>query len=329
MEINKTRLWEQLHELGKIGRDEQGGITRWAFTDPELEAKDWLLKEMEKAGLFTYEDTVGNIIGIYNPLPSKEAPVLCGSHYDTVIHGGMFDGCLGLLGALEAARTLSENNVKIRRPLYVIGYKDEEGNRFSQGMIGSRVITGKAVEEDFLAMDADGVSIGEAMKNSGYHPERYRESRIDPIHASVELHIEQGKVLEEKNCSVGIVEGIPYLRFYKVTFSGCSGHAGATPMDNRQDPVVAMAEWIGRITKLAASYPYTVATVGKIETFPGSVNVICDHATLTLDIRSMEEANMEACLEEMERFEEKLREAGVISCPGWSATAKRRISWST
>lgn len=311
MEINKTRLWEQLHELGKIGRDEQGGITRWAFTDPELEAKDWLLKEMEKAGLFTYEDTVGNIIGIYNPLPSKEAPVLCGSHYDTVIHGGMFDGCLGLLGALEAARTLSENNVKIRRPLYVIGYKDEEGNRFSQGMIGSRVITGKAVEEDFLAMDADGVSIGEAMKNSGYHPERYRESRIDPIHASVELHIEQGKVLEEKNCSVGIVEGIPYLRFYKVTFSGCSGHAGATPMDNRQDPVVAMAEWIGRITKLAASYPYTVATVGKIETFPGSVNVICDHATLTLDIRSMEEANMEACLEEMERFEEKLREAGV------------------
>ena len=311
MEINKTRLWEQLHELGKIGRDEQGGITRWAFTDPELEAKDWLLKEMEKAGLFTYEDTVGNIIGIYNPLPSKEAPVLCGSHYDTVIHGGMFDGCLGLLGALEAARTLSENNVKIRRPLYVIGYKDEEGNRFSQGMIGSRVITGKAVEEDFLAMDAEGVSIGEAMKNSGYHPERYRESRIDPIHASVELHIEQGKVLEEKNCSVGIVEGIPYLRFYKVTFSGCSGHAGATPMDNRQDPVVAMAEWIGRITKLAASYPYTVATVGKIETFPGSVNVICDHATLTLDIRSMEEANMEACLEEMERFEEKLREAGV------------------
>lgn len=154
--------------------------------------------------------------------------------------------------------------------------------------------------------------MGEAMKENGYHPERYRESRIDPIHASVELHIEQGRVLEENGCSVGIVEGIPYLRFYEVSFTGCSGHAGATPMDNRKDPVVAMAGWIERVTQLAGSYPYTVATVGKIETFPGAVNVICDHVTLTLDIRSMEERNMDACLKELAVFEEKLKKSGVM-----------------
>lgn len=312
MEINGERLWKRIHELGKIGVDAHGGITRWPFTDADMKAKDWILNEMKQAGLKTYEDHVGNIIGIFNPSDSKEAPVLSGSHYDTVISGGIFDGCLGLLGALEAAETLIENQAELKRPLYVIGYKDEEGNRFNHGMIGSKTVTGKAVDEDFNAKDAQGIPLFEAMKRNGYQPERYKESRIDPIYASVELHIEQGKVLEENNCSVGIVEGIPYLRFYEVTFKGCSGHAGATPMNCRQDPVVAMAKWIERMTELAGSFPYTVATIGKIETFPGSVNVICDQVRCTLDIRSMEDERIDWCMKEIALFEEELLKSGIV-----------------
>ena len=138
MDINYDRLWKRIHSLGKIGVDETGAITRWPFTKEDMLAKEWLKNEMIEAGLFVYEDNVGNIIGIYNPANSTESPVICGSHYDTVIHGGMFDGTLGLLSSLEVAQTLKENHVMLKRPFYVIGYKDEEGNRFSRGMIGSK-----------------------------------------------------------------------------------------------------------------------------------------------------------------------------------------------
>ena len=127
----------------------------------------------------------------------------------------------------------------------------------------------------------------------------------------MELHIEQGKVLEQADCPVGIVEGIPYLRFYEVTLSGCSGHAGATPMNDRQDPVVAMTKWIQKITALASQRPYTVATVGNIQTFPGSTNVICDHVTFSLDIRSLEEHHIDDCLAAMKPLEAELKEAGI------------------
>ena len=315
MEINAGRLWNRLQELGKIGVDPHGGITRWTFTEEDMQARDWLADQMKQAGLSVREDPVGNVIGTYNPADSLEAPVLSGSHFDTVRCGGIFDGCLGLLAALEAAQTLKENNVMLKRPLMVIGYRDEEGNRFSSGMVGSKVVTGKADDADFLAQDATGITIGEAMKQRGYHPEDYKQGRIDPIHASVELHIEQGKVLEQADCPVGIVEGIPYLRFYEVTLSGCSGHAGATPMNDRQDPVVAMTKWIQKITALASQRPYTVATVGNIQTFPGSANVICDHVTFSLDIRSLKEHHIDDCLAAMKPLEAELESAGIgVSC---------------
>lgn len=315
MEINQDRLWNRLHELGKIGVDPQGGNTRWTYTDVDMQARDWLIGQMHQAGLQVQEDAIGNVIGIYNPADSSEAPVISGSHFDTVRCGGQFDGCLGLLASLEAAETLKENNVSLKRPLYVIGFRDEEGNRFSSGMLGSKVITGKAEDADFSAVDEAGITIGEAMKQRGYHPDLYRQSRIDPIYASVELHIEQGKVLEQADCPVGIVEGIPYLRFYEITLTGCSGHAGATPMNDRQDPVLAMTRWIQKITELASARPYTVATVGNIKTVPGSTNVICDHVSFSLDIRSLEEQNIDDCLQAMGKLEAELKNQGIqVSC---------------
>lgn len=311
MEINAQRLWNRLHQLGQIGVDPQGGVTRWTFTDADTQAKNWLISEMKAAGLDVHEDPVGNVIGVYNPGGSPLAPVLCGSHFDTVRNAGIFDGCLGLLAGVEAAQTFKENQIDLKRPLWIIGYRDEEGNRFNSGMIGSKTVTGKALPEDFLVQDAAGITLKEAMERCGYHPEAYRQGQIDPIYASVELHIEQGKVLEQNQCPVGIVEGIPYLRFYEVTLSGCSGHAGATPMNDRQDPVLAMTEWIRQITESARQKPYTVATVGCIQTFPGSTNVICDHVTFTLDIRSLDVAQIEACLREIEILEARLKSEGI------------------
>lgn len=310
MKINSDRLWNRLHELGKIGVDEYGGITRWPFTEVDMEAKNWLIKEMKNAGLMVKEDYVGNIIGIYNPMGSTQAPVLSGSHYDTVRNGGIFDGCLGILSALETAEVFKENHVKLKRPFYVIAYKDEEGNRFRHGMIGSKAITGKLVEEDLRVIDEDEISISQAMKVYGYEPERAFECKIDPIHASVELHIEQGKVLEKNDCNVGIVEGIPYHKTYEITIRGCSGHAGATPMKERIDPVLAMTKWIQKITELTSNYSNTVATVGIIKTFPGSINVICDYVTFTLDIRSLKLEILERCFNDMEEIENELKSKG-------------------
>lgn len=311
MDINYDRLWKRIHSLGKIGIDETGAITRWPFTKEDMLAKEWLKNEMVEVGLFVYEDNVGNIIGIYNPANSTESPVICGSHYDTVIHGGMFDGTLGLLSSLEVAQMLKENHVMLKRPFYVIGYKDEEGNRFSRGMIGSKVISGKVSEIDFCSKDSQDISLFEAIKTAGYHPEKYIESKIDPIYASLELHIEQGKVLEDNDCTVGVVEGIPYIQRYKIRMKGISGHAGATPMNHRTDPVIAMCNWINEITRIVKNKPYTIATVGKINTVPGAPNIICDHVSLTLDIRSIEEHILNECLLEIKEYEKKLEKTGI------------------
>ena len=186
MEINAQRLWNRLHQLGQIGVDPQGGVTRWTFTDADTQAKNWLIGEMKAAGLDVHEDPVGNVIGVYNPGGSPLAPVLCGSHFD---NAGIFDGCLGLLAGVEAAQTFKENQIELKRPLWIIGYRDEEGNRFNSGMIGSKTVTGKALPEDFLVQDAAGITLKEAMERCGYHPEAYRQGQIDPIYASVELHI--------------------------------------------------------------------------------------------------------------------------------------------
>lgn len=311
MKINEERLWQNLHILGKIGANEEGAVTRLSYTKEDMQAKNWIFNKMKKAGLNTYEDNVGNVIGIYNPQKSKEAPVICGSHYDSVIEGGIFDGCLGVLGALEVAETFRENCVELKRPLYIIAYKDEEGNRFNRGMIGSKTIAGKACDDDFQVKDRQSISLYKAMKEWGYQPINYKQSQISPIYACIELHIEQGKVLENNDSSVGIVEGIPYIRCYEITISGESGHAGAIPMLDRRDPVVAMAKWIESITKIVAQFDNTVATIGDIQTFPGSSNVICDNVKFTLDIRSLFNKNIDLCLKQIQLLEKKLYIKGI------------------
>lgn len=302
MDINKNRLWQRLETLGRIGRHADGSITRLSCTDEDAAARDWIIGEMTATGLDTRVDAVGNIIGVLHGQEAAAPVVLSGSHYDTVRHGGRFDGTLGLLSALEAAQTMVEQGKKIKHTLCIIGYKDEEGNRFGFGMAGSRCIAGIMDPEGFKAADQDGITMGAAMEAAGYHPQDYTSCDLNPIKSSVELHIEQARVLDGGQLSLGVVEGIAHLLLYEVKITGYSGHAGANPMKGRQDPVVAMSEWISAVTREASKEKYCVATVGIIHTWPGSFNVICESVTFTLDIRSMFMEEIDACMARMEEI---------------------------
>ena len=312
LQIDADRLWNRLQELGQIGRKDGGALTRLAYTEDLRKAQDKVRGWMEEAGLRVREDAAGNLIGEYGPGDSAEAPVAAGSHLDTVRNAGIFDGSLGVLAAVEAVQTLREAGIVPLRPIRVTAYQDEEGNRFGSGMLGSRAVTGKTRPEDLQMKDASGVTLREAMEAWGCRPDALESCRQPRIHSHLELHIEQGRVLERAGCSVGIVEGIPCLYAYDIIIRGTSGHAGATPMPDRLDPVQAMCRWILAIQEIVRRRPGMVATTGVIETSPGSVNVICDHVHFTLDIRALELEKIEACLEELRPLEEELEAEGFV-----------------
>ncbi len=301
--MSETILWKHLNELGQIGRETDGSITRFPFTHEDFLAEKKIWQYMEEAALQVFRDAAGNLIGKWEGSAPDEPPVLCGSHYDTVRNGGMFDGTLGLLAGIEAVRLLRQEGFQPRRTILIVGFKDEEGNRFGFGMIGSKSICGMVSAKDLSAKDQNGISLSDAMIQSGLYPEKLKTCILSPIHCMLELHIEQGKVLEENGCSIGIVSGIAGLIRYTITICGTSGHSGATPMHGRKDPVVLMSQWIMHVTKLAASHKNCVATIGSIHTFPGECNIICDHVTFTLDLRSTDEPYLYTVLNEMKQFE--------------------------
>ena len=305
-------LWDHLQELSRIGRNADGSITRFPFTEEDRQAEALLWRYMEEAGISVSRDAAGNLIGRWEPADGPESgqeydarPLVAGSHYDTVLEGGAFDGCLGLLAAIESVRCLREEGFRPARPVWVVGFKDEEGNRFGYGMIGSRSMCGKAEPEGLSSRDESGITLGDAMRASGLDPGRLDTCRIEPA-AMLELHIEQGSVLEESGCTVGAVEGIAGLERYTVRIEGCSAHAGATPMGARRDPVPAMSRWILKVTELARQRENCVATVGCVEVRPGACNIICQNAEFSLDIRSVRDADIREIMEEMAHFEAEL-----------------------
>lgn len=306
MKINQERLWRHLQELGEIGREADGGITRFPFTKQDAAAQRLIARYMEEAGLQVHTDAAGNLIGTW-PSCGRQA-IVSGSHFDTVRGGGMFDGCLGVLGAIEAVQTLKENGFRPQQTIRVIGFKDEEGNRFGYGMIGSKAINAAVRAEGLASCDEAGVSLREAMQKAGWRPAELADCEMRDVRAMVELHIEQGRVLEQNGCDIGVVTGIAGLVRYTLCIEGVSAHAGATPMKERCDPVVAMSEWIMAISEKAASRPYCVATIGQIQTVPGVCNVICERVQFSLDLRGMEDETLDAVMEEMQEVENRLRQ---------------------
>ena len=286
--INGERIWIRLKELSEIGKTDDGGVTRYSYTDLEAAANEQVRTYMEEAGLTTGYDSVGNLYGIKKG--TKEDTLLIGSHVDSVPNGGNFDGPLGVLAGIEVLESLQEQGKELTHTVKVMAFKDEEGSRFGLGMIGSRAVAGILTAEQLQKTDADGVSIYEAMKQQGYDPNAFGEAKLENIKAYLELHIEQGKILESANIAAGIVSGIAGPCWLRMKLTGEAGHAGATPMNQRRDTLVGASLIIAEIERIANKYPELVATVGQILAKPGGTNVIPGYSEWTIDLRHVQES---------------------------------------
>jgi allantoate deiminase len=291
-QINQQRLWDTLMKLGEIGAGSnvaEEGVTRLSLSLEDLKARQFVIDVMKESGLKVRVDSVGNIIGKLEGTNSDAPVVMTGSHVDTVLQGGLFDGALGVLGAVEAIRSIKESGIELTHSIEVVSFTDEEGTRFGTGYIGSKGMSGYLNEETFQLKDANGISYGEAFKQAGLDPSLYKEAVRQPkeLKAYIEMHIEQGKVLEEHELAVGVVTDIQGPVWLEVTLTGYPDHAGATPMNMRKDASLAMAEIMLEVEKLATKYK-GVGTVGKVKIEPGGVNIIPGKAAFSIDLRHVD-----------------------------------------
>jgi allantoate deiminase len=288
--VNQERLWQRLMALGEIGKQPSGGITRLSFTAEERAAKNLVRQWMIEAGLAVREDAVGNLIGRREGRDAGAAVVLAGSHLDSVLNGGNFDGPLGVLSAVEAMQCMNEAGVQTDRPIEVIAFTDEEGARFRFGMIGSRALAGTLTLDELEATDSDGIRILDAMRQAGLNPAKISEAARSKgsVHVYVEVHIEQGKVLEQAALPVGVVTGLAGPLWLKFTIIGQASHAGTTPMSMRHDALVGAAEILQVIEHETRKEERTVGTVGQFSVFPGGVNIIPGRVEFTLDLRDVD-----------------------------------------
>lgn len=293
MKINIERLKSNLINLGKIGYQEGKGITRSAFTAEYEEGRTFVRKLMKEAGLSVYQDSVGNLFGRFEG-KDKNKSILLGSHIDSVPNGGMFDGNLGVLAAIECIQTLKENNYDANFSIEAVAFIGEEGTEVG-GTFGSRIFTGefKANESDLDYLKTVGIT-GEDIFNSK------RDS--ETLKCYLELHIEQGNVLNFENISIGVVQGIVGIAQYNATVKGKANHAGTTPMNLRDDALVKASKVIVNINDIVNNMGNPmVGTVGYIKAYPGAVNVIPGMVEFTIEIRDMDRKRV---LNAMEKIKE-------------------------
>lgn len=292
MASQRKRLEQDFAALGKIGSLENGGFTRVAFSLEDAAARIWLQGAMVAAGLEVTVDAVGNIRGRRAGL-SDLPPVMLGSHLDTVPEGGNYDGSVGVLAALEVVRILNDRKQETKRPIEVINFAAEESSRFGVATIGSKALTGKLDLATLHKLsDKDGFSLYETLKGNDYKPENLELSVLpaSQIHAFIELHIEQGPVLEKQNCPIGIVTDIAAPTRLKVTIEGRADHSGNTPMHMRKDALVAASEVVLGVESItsAGTDTSTVGTVGYLYVSPGAMNVVPGRVELGIDIRDID-----------------------------------------
>ena len=301
-EVNKERVNELLTGLAKFTASEEG-VTRLAYSPLDKEAQNWLLEQVKDLGLNVREDAVGNVFLRREGLEVDLPPVACGSHLDTVIHGGAYDGMCGVVGALEALYMLRDTQLK--RSIEVLIFRAEESSRFGFATMGSKLLTGAATVDKLNKGGKKGdISFEEALRQWGCAPERAAEAVIAPgTYASFsELHIEQGKVLEEKGINIGIVRNIAAPTRFKIHIQGMADHSGATPMGMRRDALVAAAKLILAVNESAEDEKAhgTVGTVGVVDVEPGSINVVPGAVTLWVDVRGVETASIKRTLENIQ-----------------------------
>lgn len=293
LSINDERLLGHLRSLGEIGRDEDGRLVRLAASDTEKRGRDQLVEWIKEASLEVAVDRIGNIFGIWRPEGvADSAPLMLGSHIDTVINAGIYDGCYGVISGLEVIATLKEAGFQPARPIVVAAFTNEEGVRYAPDMMGSLVYAGGLSTEEALAsVGTDGSVLGEELARIGYAGDN--EPGFPKPHAYIELHIEQGPILEREGFLLGAVQNLQGISWQKVTIDGDANHAGTTPISMRRDAGYAAARVITFLRDRAkASSTPTVATVGCIEFEPNAINVIPSRATFTVDLRDPDEDHL-------------------------------------
>ncbi|KQU83887.1 hypothetical protein ASD00_33865 [Ensifer sp. Root31] len=292
-----ARLAARLAAIAQIGITPDGGSARMGFSPQEAEAKDLVCSWMEEAGLSVRSDTVGNCFGRLPGLDGTLPLVMCGSHIDTVPAGGHFDGVLGVLLALEMVEMWKETGFVPERTYEIAIFTDEEGTRFNVGFVGSATMTGALPADELKGLsDQDGRSFPSVVKQAGLSVENFPEAQRDlsELAAFVEVHIEQGLVLEQQNLPIGIVSGICGLIGLEITLKGMASHAGSTPMNYRRDALVTAGRIVAEISALPSQFSTTaVATVGQLTVFPNGSNVIPGEVHFSVDIRDIETSSLE------------------------------------
>jgi len=283
--VNAKRLEQRIRALAEFGKNPQGGVSRVAFSAADIQGRNYVMSLMRAAGLKIKIDAAGNIFGRREGHDAKLPSIIFGSHIDSVPNGGNYDGDVGSIGAIECAQVLSENNFMTRHPLEVVIFADEEG-----GLVGSRAVIGELTEAALAVKSHSGKTIREGLLAIGGNPDKLSEAvrHQSDFKAFLELHIEQGGILDAEQINIGVVEGIVGIKWWDVTIEGFANHAGTTPMDKRQDALLAASQLIIAVNKIVTSAPGRhVGTVGRITAEPGAPNVIPGKVIMSLELRDL------------------------------------------
>jgi N-carbamoyl-L-amino-acid hydrolase len=308
LRVNGARISEHLNALAEFGKNPQGGVSRLAYSEADRRGREYVFGLMQQAKLGVSIDAAGTIIGRRAGSDQSLKPLLFGSHIDSVPEGGNYDGAVGSLGAIEVAQTLAENNLTTRHPLEVVIFQNEEG-----GLIGSRAMNGELTEKELDLVSRSGKTIREGIRVLGGDTTKLFSAKRDKgsIAAYLELHIEQGGILEAEKLDIGVVEGIVGINWWDVTIEGFANHAGTTPMNNRQDALLAAAKFIEAVNRIVTSIPgRQVGTVGRIQALPGAPNVIPGKVVLSLELRDLDAAKIQMLFEKIKTEADQIAQAG-------------------
>ena len=302
--VNGERLNAQQSAISEFGKNPQGGVTRLAYSDADLAARAYATQLLTEAKLTIRVDAAGNIFGRRSGTDPQARPIVFGSHVDSVPEGGSYDGNVGVLGAIEVARTLGEQGITTRHPLDVVIWQNEEG-----GTWGSHLVTAAVTDAELSTVSRSGKTIRDGITFIGGNPGTLASARIaqGAVHGYLELHIEQGGNLDREKLDIGIVEGIVSLREWDVTIDGFANHAGTTPMNERRDAMLAAARFTEMVNRVVTGEPgRQVGTVGRIQAFPGAPNVVPGKVTCTLELRDLDDRKVQRLYETIVRESEAI-----------------------
>jgi allantoate deiminase len=307
--IDGPRLLARIDELAAVGADPRGGVTRLAYTDDDLAGRELVAGWLREAGAAVRVDTAGNLIGELAGSEPGLAWLATGSHLDSVVQAGPLDGAYGVVAAVEVVAALTASGGGLRHPLRVVGFSNEEGAHGTAGMTGSGALAARSLPLD--SHDDDGIALADRIRYVGGDPTKLDESAWAPgeIEGFIELHVEQGPVLELAGKRVGVVTGITGRATAEVFIGGKAQHAGTTPMEARRDAAVVAARVVLAVQELALSGQVRVATAGRVHVEPGVRNVIPGVAAVSVEVRDLDEARMHAALAELELVAARLAAA--------------------